>query len=80
MRAEESYNHPVADPEFAHYDIKKVHISELRPCDTVWHNGNVRTVGGNIKRSEFMGLTLFGDSYRLGYMPVIRIIIHNKTT
>jgi hypothetical protein len=51
------------------------HISDLRIGDTVKHGGNVITVGReNLKRDNFMGLTLCGDSYRLGAMPVIRLV------
>jgi len=46
---------------------KLVHKSEIKIGDTVIHNGELRTVGEeSISRDEFMGLLLFGDSYRLG--------------
>jgi len=48
--------------------IKKVHISTIRQGDTIFHNEAWRTVSGtDIKYSQFMGVTLFGDSYKLGY-------------
>ncbi len=54
----------------------QIHISKVRVGDTILHNGEVKTVSGNnIKRSEFMGITLFGDSYSLGYKLVTRINI-----
>ena len=47
------------------------HISEVKVGDIVLHNGVERTVGANdIKYDSFMGYTLFGDSYHLGYKKV----------
>lgn len=55
-------------------DVQKVHISFIRQADTVFHDGRVRTVcGTDLKRDDFMGRTLFGDSYVLGRKPVMRI-------
>jgi len=52
----------------------EMHISEIRPGDAILHKGAVRTVSNNdLRRSEFMGITIFGDSYRLGYKKVIRV-------
>lgn len=54
--------------------MKKVHISTIKIGDTILHDGEVRTVGGNnIKHSGFMGISLFGDSYNLGYKLVTKI-------
>ena len=51
---------------------KKVHISTINQGDTVIHRGQLMTVGkSDIRYSSFMGWTLFGDSYKLGYEPVI---------
>ena len=51
--------------------IKMVHKSEIKVGDTVIHNGEVRTVGKETLGSdEFMGLLLWGDSYRLGNQNV----------
>ena len=56
------------------FNIKEVHISEIRPGDTVEHNGAICTVcRNNIKTGGFMGRTLFGDSYRLGIDPVRKL-------
>lgn len=54
-----------------------VHISEIRPGDTVIHtDGRIRTVcKSDIHRSQFMGISLFGDTYRLGTIPVKKLII-----
>lgn len=56
-----------------------VHISDIYPGGTILHlDGNIRTVGRtDIKRNKFRGITLFGDSYRLGTIPVKKLIIKN---
>lgn len=47
------------------------HISDIRAGDVVMHNDRQMTVGiMDIKRSDFMGVTLFGDSYQLGRQKV----------
>lgn len=53
------------------------HISEIRPGDTILHSdGVVRTVcPKNITWSSFMGISLFGDTYRLGTIPVKKLPI-----
>lgn len=63
-------------------NIKKelVHISQIRIGDTVEIDGNLKTVGRhNLKNDVFMGRTLFGDSYRLGRLPVTRCRIERAT-
>jgi len=51
--------------------MKKVHISRVRVGDAVLcTDGKVRTVCHNSFSNGFMGTTLFGDSYRLGTLPV----------
>ncbi|ESW38558.1 hypothetical protein O164_16955 [Pseudomonas taiwanensis SJ9] len=43
----------------------------IRAGDTVQHNGELRTVcKSDLKYGGFMGTSLFGDSYRLGTVPV----------
>ena len=50
---------------------KMIHKSEVKIGDTVIHNGELRTVGKEtFGGDEFMGLTLWGDSYRCGYKMV----------
>lgn len=55
--------------------IQDTHISIIRSGDTVLHNGKVITVCNNDIKSGFMGITLFGDSYRSGRVPVKKVII-----
>lgn len=55
--------------------IQEVHISTISAGDTILHDDKVRTVtNSNIKRSDFMGISIFGDSYRLGTVLVKKII------
>jgi len=54
--------------------MEETHITNIRIGDTVLHEGVKRTVDkDNIKYSEFMGITLWGDSYKLGTQLVKRI-------
>jgi len=50
------------------------HITEIRPGDTVIHLGLTRTVCRCDIHRGFMGLTMFGDSYRLGSDLVIVVM------
>jgi hypothetical protein len=52
---------------------ERVHISSIREGDMVEVNGHLKTVGrGNLKYDKFMGLSLFGDTYRLGTILVTK--------
>jgi hypothetical protein len=57
--------------------VKRVHIDTIKCGDTVLcKDGITRTVGNsNIKHGQFMGTTLFGDSYMLGHELVQKVII-----
>lgn len=53
---------------------KFVHKNLIREGDLILHDGLPRTVcQKDIKRSLFMGVTIFGDSYNLGYKLVKKI-------
>ena len=57
------------------FACEEVHISQVKQGDTVFHNGQSRTVGReSIQRDSFCGYSLFGDPYLLGTKPVIRFI------
>lgn len=57
---------------------KMVHKSEVKIGDTVIHRGYIRTVNANtFSKDEFMGLLLWGDSYRLG-QEMVEVIIDVK--
>lgn len=61
------------------YTTHNVHIEQVRPGDTILHNGEPMTVcGTDIRKCSFMGITIFGDSYNLGTKPVIKIIYANR--
>lgn len=46
-------------------------IRDIRAGDIVVRDNIPTTVcNRDIKRDEFMGITLFGDTYNLGYKPV----------
>jgi hypothetical protein len=52
------------------------HISMVRVGDLILHDGQVRTVcNKDLKYDSFLGYTLWGDSYKLGYAPVIQVIL-----
>lgn len=58
------------------YTINPQHISTIKAGDTVVHNNVLRTVCKNdIRRSEFFGTSLFGDSYNMGRRDVLVAII-----
>lgn len=62
------------------YHIEDVNINSICSGDTVLHDGRVLTVfEHNIKHSDFMELPLFGDSYKLGTVPVLKIVFHKPT-
>lgn len=61
------------------YKIKEVHISAIKIGDIVYcPDGNIRTVGPHDLKNGFMGVTLWGDSYRLGTIPVKKVIDLNN--
>lgn len=50
------------------------HISEIENGDAIMHNGHLMTVcNDDIKRCSFMGISIFGDSYRMGRQLVERV-------
>jgi hypothetical protein len=55
---------------------KFVHISTISNGDTVIHESKMRTVNAkdHISRSEFMGVTLFGDSFKLGTVLIEKVV------
>ena len=52
-----------------------VDISSVKVGDLVVHNEEIKTVcRTDFGYSEFMGITLFGDSYRLGTKKIKLVI------
>ena len=63
------------------YEIVETHIDSIKHGDCIERDGRIFTVSNSdIKRGGFMGTTIFGDSYRLGRLPVnkVRIITQSK--
>lgn len=62
------------------YHIEEININSVCSGDTVLHDDRICTVSNNdLRHSDFMGLTLFGDSYKLGTLPVLKIVFHKPT-
>ena len=60
------------------FHFVEVHKNSIVAGDTISHNGHERTVcNSDLKNDSFMGLTIFGDSYQLGYKPVLKGIYNN---
>ncbi len=59
------------------YSVENIHISQVKTGDTIEHLGEFKTITkGNLKYSDFMGYTLFGDSYNLGTKQVKKVTFH----
>lgn len=57
------------------YDYKLVHKENIMPGDTIIWEGNTTTVSQkNIRRNNFTGRTIFGNSCILGLRKVVKII------
>ena len=60
------------------YETKEVHISTIRPGDTILHRDYLAAkevlctvCKSNIKKDDgFMGMSIFGDSYHSGHKKV----------
>lgn len=59
------------------YDIELVHKGDIKVGDVIiCEDGIMRTVSrNNITRDSFMGLCIFGSSYKLGYQKIKKVII-----
>ena len=55
--------------------VFNVHISTITAGDIILClDGRERTVNKEFIKKGFMGVTLFGDSYRLGTLPVQKVV------
>ena len=55
------------------FTLSEVNKSEIREGDAINHNEKIITVcASDITRCNFFGIKIFGDSYKLGYQPVLR--------
>jgi hypothetical protein len=53
---------------------EEVHISRIKGGDTIIHRDKMSTVSNNdIKYDSFIGASIFGDCYNLGYKKVVRV-------
>ena len=60
-------------------NIETTHIKDIKAGDIVLFHGVEKTVTEkDIKEDAFMGRTLFGDSYCLGYRAVLKVVKNNK--
>lgn len=56
------------------YFITKTHINNIVSGDTIFYRGKIRTVSNSdIKYSNFMGKSIFGDTFKLGYVKVQKV-------
>lgn len=55
--------------------IENTHIKDIKVGDTVIFHGVEKTVTAkDITEDSFMGRSLFGDSYYLGYRAVLKVV------
>lgn len=66
-----------AHPGLSHYSLELAHISQIRVADSVITEDKqiVTVCPKDLCYSDFMGVSLFGDTYHFGRRPVARIII-----
>jgi hypothetical protein len=63
------------------YTIVLTHIGDISVGDTVEFNGELKTVSKNdIKYDSFVGRTLFGDCFTLGYQRVRKVVFNRPET
>ena len=61
--------------DLSKYKIVEVHISTIKNGDTILHTDNkISTVCNKNIKTGFCGITIFGDSYRMGTQLVKKII------
>ena len=70
------------ETEGIRYILAPTHISQIKAGDTILVRGNLRTVcKHDIKHDGFVGLTVWGDSYKGGLELVPKAdIFHAKVT
>lgn len=61
-------------------EIHEIHISGLKSGDTILHNDRLMTVSDQDIRHGFCGTTVFGDSYKLGTVPVKKVFFKKNPT
>lgn len=56
--------------------FEQVHISTIKHGDTILHDGKEMTVNREHIKSGFIGIMIFGDSYRGGSKLVTKILFN----
>ena len=60
-------------------NIETTHIKDIKVGDIVLFHGVERTVTEkDITEDSFMGRSLFGDCYCLGYRAVLKVVKNNR--
>lgn len=60
--------------------IKKVHISTIKQGDTVLWDGHMKTISKHhLGYVDWIGHTLFGDSFNMGTVPVKKVLFKVPT-
>ena len=62
-------------PEKIMKTTSAIHISLIRNGDTIIHNGVLKTVCNKDIKSGFCGITIFGDSFRMGTILVQKQVL-----
>ena len=60
------------------YETTPTHVDLIRPGDTGLIDWHLKTGSANNIKRGFMGTTLWGDSFRLGTVPVQRVTFKTK--
>ena len=57
-------------------ELKEVHTDDIKAGDSILcYDGKTRTVSSNyIKYDSFLGKTIFGGVYNIGYKKVLKVI------
>jgi hypothetical protein len=59
------------------HEIIERHVSPIVHGDVIMVDDKMKTVSNtDIKSSPFMGISIFGDNYNLGYKPVKKVVIY----
>lgn len=68
------------DESMQSFELESVHKSKIMAGDTIYHNGRLMTVCRcDISLDSFMGICIFGDSYKLGTANVTRALLNPIT-
>ena len=61
------------------FRVVEVDKEDIRNGDAIEHNSVIQTVSrSDIRRNNFTGLTIFGDSYMLGRQKVKKVVYEKQ--